>query len=94
MSYFENQQNSEINTIRNILTAQDADTVARRATNDPSIKVLDYSVNPYSSEVLGGLGSHWNLKITTKVKNLFFVSSYKFYFVKNIFYLEALKSQF
>lgn len=78
MLSFENQQNSAIEAIKKSITAQDVVTVARRATNDPSIKVLDYSVNPYSSKILGGLGSHWNLKITTKVRATFLVKLISF----------------
>lgn len=62
------QQNCKTDSILKTFTAQDADTIIRRATNDPSAKVLEYSIKPYSTDTLGGLGSYWNLKITAKVK--------------------------
>lgn len=76
MSEIEKKENSETNTVEKSLTAEDVDIVAQRATNDPSIKVLEYSVSPYSSEAFGALGSYWSLKITMKVKN-----SLKFFYI-------------
>lgn len=69
MNAFGNQQISAIDVVKKSITAQDVKVVAQGATNDDSIRILDYSVNPYSSELLGGLGSHWNLRVTTKVKD-------------------------
>lgn len=69
MHAFGNQQISAIDVVKKSITTQDVKVVAQGATNDDSIRILDYSVNPYSSELLGGLGSHWNLRVTTKVKD-------------------------
>lgn len=71
MTSMEKQLQSELNAIKKRFTEQDVYTVAEVATNDNLIKVLEYSLNPFSSEFLGCFGSYWSLKITVKVKNNF-----------------------
>lgn len=49
------------------LTSEDVQTIAQKAFHESSIKVISYSLNPYSKEKLGFTASHQLLQITVQV---------------------------
>ncbi|KAJ8680537.1 hypothetical protein QAD02_016324 [Eretmocerus hayati] len=50
------------------LTLKDVLVVAQRAFNDPSVKVVDYTIDDYSQDKLGFAGCHQSLKIIVQRK--------------------------